>query len=94
LIVGAVGILQFDVVAWRLKEEYGVDCIYENVRTVTARWIKCRNESMLREFRRKASENLAEDGAGLLTYLAPSIVNLNLTIERWPEITFMNTREH
>ncbi len=94
LIVGAIGVLQFDVVAWRLKEEYGVDCIYENIRTVTARWIKCNDETMLKEFRKKASENLAEDGAGLLTYLAPSMVNLNLTMERWPDITFLNTREH
>jgi peptide chain release factor 3 len=94
LIVGAVGILQFDVVAWRLKEEYSVDCSYDNVRVTTARWIKCEDEAHLREFRNKCSENLAEDGAGHLTYLAPSMVNLNLTIERWPKIRFLNTREH
>ncbi len=94
LIVGAIGVLQFDVVAWRLKEEYGVDCIYENIRSVTARWIKCKDEILLKEFRKKASENLAEDGSGLLTYLAPSMVNLNLTMERWPDISFLNTREH
>jgi len=40
LIVGAVGVLQFDVVAWRLKEEYGVECGYDNIPVVTARWIK------------------------------------------------------
>jgi peptide chain release factor 3 len=94
LIVGAVGILQFDVVAWRLKEEYGVDCSYENVRVVSARWIRCDDAAHLREFRTKCSENLAEDGAGYLTYLAPSMVNLNLTMERWPKIQFLSTREH
>jgi len=94
MIVGAVGILQFDVVAWRLKEEYGVDCLYENVRVSTARWIKCEDPSRLNEFRNKCSENLAEDGGSFLTYLAPSMVNLNLMIERWPEVQFLNTREH
>ena len=94
LIVGAVGILQFDVVAWRLKQEYGVDCNYENVRVKTARWIKSEDPTVLKEFHKRCSENLAEDGAGFLTYLAPSLVNLNLTIERWPKIQFLNTREH
>jgi peptide chain release factor 3 len=94
LIVGAVGTLQFDVVAWRLREEYGVDCSYENVRVATARWIKCDDASHLREFRVKCSENLAEDGSGMLTYLAPSLINLNLTMERWPKVQFLNTREH
>jgi peptide chain release factor 3 len=37
---------------------------------------------------------LALDGGNNLTYLAPTMVNLNLTIERWPEITFLATREH
>lgn len=94
LIVGAIGVLQFDVVAWRLKEEYGVDCSYDNIRVVTARWISADDPLDLRDFKRKCSENLAEDGAGYLSYLAPSMVNLNLTMERWPKIRFLATREH
>ncbi|MGK0297856.1 MAG: peptide chain release factor 3 [Gammaproteobacteria bacterium] len=94
LIVGAIGVLQFDVVAWRLKKEYGVDCAYENVRVSTARWIKCDDKFVLQEFRKKCSDNLAEDGAGFLTYLAPSLVNLNLIIERWENVHFLNTREY
>jgi peptide chain release factor 3 len=94
LIVGAVGVLQFDVVAWRLKEEYSVECVYEQVPVATARWVKTDDEVLRREFQKRCSENLAEDGAGHLTYLAPSMVNLNLTMERWPDIKFLNTREH
>jgi peptide chain release factor 3 len=94
LIVGAIGVLQFDVVAWRLKKEYGVDCAYENVRVSTARWIKCDDKLVLQEFRKKCAENLAEDGAGFLTYLAPSLVNLNLIMERWEKVHFLNTREY
>ena len=94
LIVGAVGVLQFDVVAFRLKNEYGVDCGFESVNVQTARWVTCEDERKLDEFRKKASENLALDSAGSLTYIAPTRVNLELTIERWPEIEFHATREH
>ncbi len=93
-ILGAVGILQFDVVAWRLKEEYGVECSYDNISVAVARWIECDDSKMLNEFRKKVSDNLALDGGEHLTYLAPSMVNLNLTMERWPDITFHATREH
>nr|WP_299240983.1 peptide chain release factor 3 [uncultured Halomonas sp.] len=94
LIVGAVGTLQFDVVAHRLKEEYKVDCIYEPVNVQTARWVYCDDAKRLDEFRRKASTNLALDGGGYLTYLAPTRVNLQMTQERWPEVRFNATREH
>lgn len=93
-ILGAVGVLQFDVVAWRLKEEYNVECSYDAISVAMARWIECSDEKMLNEFKKKASDNLAVDGGEHLTYLAPSMVNLNLTMERWPDITFHATREH
>ena len=93
LILGAVGILQFDVVAHRMQHEYGVDAVFEPVQVATARWIACKDEKMLNDFEKKLRDNLARDGAGELTYLAPSRVNLQLTMERWPDITFNTTRE-
>jgi len=94
LIVGAVGILQFDVVAHRLKNEYGVECQFENVNVATARWVSCDDEQRLAEFRKKAHDNLAIDGGNNLTYIAPTRINLELTIERWPGIEFHATCEH
>jgi len=94
LILGAVGPLQFDVVAWRLKEEYGVDCRFENVNVATARWVYSDDARRLIEFRNKAADNLALDHAEALVYVAPTRVNLQLTQERWPEIDFRPTREH
>jgi len=94
LILGAVGVLQFDVVAYRLKNEYKVQCIYESVNTVAARWIHCHDKKMLEEFKKEQERNLALDGAGNLTYLAPSRVNLDITREKWPDIVFAETREH
>ena len=94
LIVGAVGILQFDVVAHRLKHEYGVECQFEAVNVATARWVHCEDEKKLAEFQRKAEDNLAIDGGNNLTYIAPTRVNLELTQERWPDIEFLATCEH
>jgi len=94
VIVGAVGILQFDVVAHRLKAEYNVDAGFEAVNVQTARWVECEDEKMLNDFKKKASDNLALDASGSLTYVAPTRVNLDLTIERWPDIQFHATREH
>lgn len=94
LIVGAVGVLQFDVVVHRLKSEYNVDAIYENINVSTARWVSCKDAKKLDEFRRKAESNLALDGGDNLTYIAPTMVNLSLATERYPDIQFQHTREH
>ena len=94
LIVGAVGVLQFEVVAFRLKDEYKVDCIYEPVTVYVARWVDSEDKAKLEEFRTKAHDNLSIDAGGFLTYLAPTRVNLKLMEERWPDIQFRATREH
>lgn len=94
IILGAVGVLQFDVVASRLKEEYKVECSYEAVNVWSARWVTSDNAKKLDEFKDKAYEHLSIDGGGHLTYLAPTRVNLSLMEERWPDIQFHATREH
>ena len=94
LVLGAIGVLQFEVVAYRLKDEYGVEASFEAVQVSTARWIKCGDGKKLDEFREKNAMNLAIDGAGRLVYLAPTRVNLQLAQERSPAVEFMATREH
>lgn len=94
LILGAVGVLQFDVVAHRLKHEYKVDCVYEAVNVTCARWVYAKDEKTLNEFRTKAFDHLAWDGSDTLIYLAPTKVNLTLAQERHPDIQFCATREH
>lgn len=94
LILGAVGVLQFDVVAYRLKDEYGVDCTFENVNVTTARWVESDNEKELEKLKNRHAANLALDHAGDLVYIAPTRVNLDMTVEKWPEINFVATREH
>ncbi|MGH8253890.1 MAG: EF-Tu/IF-2/RF-3 family GTPase, partial [Steroidobacteraceae bacterium] len=94
LILGAVGQLQFEVVAFRLADEYAVQCVFEPINVHTARWVSAADERKLGEFQLKAHDNLARDHSGALVYLAPSRVNLQLTLGRWPDIRFSETREH
>ncbi len=93
LILGAVGVLQFDVVAQRLRDEYKVECVFENISVATARWIQCDDEKILERFRDKAHENLAIDQAGEFVYIAPTRINLELAMERHPDVRFHATRE-
>jgi peptide chain release factor 3 len=94
LILGAVGQLQFEVVAFRLQDEYGVQCVFDNIAVHTARWVAAQDPRKLEEFRARAFDHLALDHDGELVYLASSRVNLQLTLERWPDIQFHATRDH
>ena len=94
IILGAVGMLQFDVVQSRLQGEYGVDAVFEGAAVNTARWVSCDDAKMLGDFQNALSHNIAIDAAGNLAYLAPNSVNLRLTQERWPKVVFHTTREH
>jgi len=93
LILGAVGVLQFEVVAQRLRDEYKVECQFEAVGVQQTRWVKCQDEKKLADFRSKLDSNLAIDHADELVYLAPTKVNLQMTQERWPDVEFLSTRE-
>jgi peptide chain release factor 3 len=95
MILGAVGVLQFEVVASRLMNEYGVDAVFEGTSISSARWISCDDKRTLADFERSsAGQNIAYDAAGNMAYLATSGVNLKLTQDRWPKLTFHSTREH
>ena len=94
LILGAIGQLQFDVVAFRLQDEYGVQCTFETIGVYTARWVYAEDDRKRAEFQSKAHDHLAIDHSDALVYLAPSRVNLELTLERWPAVKFSATREH
>ena len=94
LILGAVGSLQFDVVAHRLRDEYKVECQFEPINVATARWVEISDDKTMQEFERKAYDNLALDHSDSLVYIAPTKVNLTLTEERWPDVKFRKTREY
>lgn len=93
LILGAVGVLQFEVVAQRLKDEYNVSCFFEPVNVSTARWV-IGSPTEIEKFLAKVKDNVAYDAADQLVYIAPTRVNLTLTEERWPDLQFVAIREH
>ncbi|MBL8464226.1 MAG: peptide chain release factor 3 [Thauera sp.] len=92
LILGAVGTLQFDVVAHRLEHEYGVQVIFESYNCSTARWIKG-DDSEFRQLSDRYSANVALDGADDPVYLAPNNVYLNMVKEKYPKLQFLEARE-
>ena len=93
-LIGAIGVLQFDLVAFRLLSEYQAECVWEPANISAARWVYCDDSKKLSDFKARNEASLAIDGGGYLTYLASSRVNLQLTEERWPEVRFTETREH
>jgi peptide chain release factor 3 len=93
IILGAVGVLQFDVTMARLKSEYGVDAVYEPVEVAAARWIVCEDHAKMAEFEKDNSTSLAIDAEGHLSFLAASEWRLGHCMEQWPEINFLKTRE-
>ncbi|MDJ0828779.1 MAG: peptide chain release factor 3 [Desulfobacterales bacterium] len=92
-ILGAVGILQFDVTMARLKAEYGVDAVYEPVNFAVARWIECQDRKIMAEFERENMANMARDAEGCLSFLTTSEWQLNYCMKEWPEIAFFKTRD-
>ena len=93
-IMGAVGVLQFEVTMARLKNEYGVDAVYEPVNFQAARWVSCEDPKKMAEFEKKNQATLARDAEGFLTYLAQNNWMLNFFMEKWPAIEFHKTREN
>ena len=93
-VLGAVGMLQFEVTSARLKNEYGAETSFEPVPYTVARWADCDDRKRLKNFEQQNSSFLACDTEGHLTFLAPSEWRLENTMKEWPEIHFYKTREN
>jgi peptide chain release factor 3 len=92
-VIGAVGLLQFDVVMHRLEHEYNAKATYEPVNCTTARWVTGEKKK-LEEFQKREIASLYLDGEGNLSYLAASQWRLENVMENWKELEFHATREH
>lgn len=94
MLLGAVGQLQFEVVAARLMTEYKVDALFETADIYTARWLTFPDEATRRTFEKDHAMRLGKDVDGNLVYLAPNRYNLELAMERATTVGFHATREH
>jgi peptide chain release factor 3 len=94
LLLGAVGQLQLEVVAHRLKHEYGVDARLAPARYKFARWITCDDERELKRFIESNAHRIAYDVVDAPTFLASHAPELTAAEENWPGIRFHALREH
>lgn len=92
-IIGCVGDLQFEVIQYRLKNEYGASVDFVTLPFYKACWITSANSGKLNDFTKFKAANVAEDKDGLLVYLAQSEWFLNTERTNNPEIEFHFTSE-
>jgi len=95
LILGAIGQLQFEVVAFRLRTDIQRALRVRGINVFTGAGIACEERQAPRRIRAKAYEHLSIDHSGALVYVARRRVNLQLRGERWPGDRFpRKTRDH
>src|SRR5205823_7415801 len=94
LLLGAVGQLQFEVVAHRLEHEYGVKARIQPSRFQVARWVTCDDANELKRFVDGNSHRVAHDAVDAPTVLVEYAPELRAIESNWPKIKFHALREH
>ena len=92
-LIGTVGALQFEVIQYRLKHEYGASCNYENHNVHKACWISCNDKVVLEEFKKVKYRSMATDKYGRDVFLADSAFTIQMAGQKFPEVTFHFTSE-
>jgi len=92
-IVGTVGMLQFEVIQYRLTNEYGANCRFSAKNYTKACWLTTENEEQLNLFKKAKGNNIALDKDGNLVFLAETSFLLQMAEQDYPEITFHRTSE-
>ena len=91
--VGTVGILQFDVIQYRLENEYGAKCRFENLSYTKACWLTCDDESKLADFCRRRKSQIAKDKNNRCVFLTETRWSLEREIREHSDITFHTSAE-
>ena len=98
LMLGAVGQLQFEVVAHRLLAEYGVKARITHSSYQVARWVTCApedgGEQELKRFIDANAHRVALDAVDAPTLLVDHTATLRAVEANWPKIKFHAMREH
>ena len=94
MLLGAVGQLQFEVVAHRLKAEYGVEARLMPSRYSMARWVSAADPKILKAFLEVNASNIAYDVIDAPAFMATSAAQLRVAKERHPDVHFHTMREH
>jgi peptide chain release factor 3 len=91
-IIGCVGELQFEVIQYRLLQEYGAACSFRTLPYFKACWIKGEAQKVS-DFIRFKQANIVEDKEGNYVYLAESEWYLNTERSNNPDIKFFITSD-
>ena len=94
MLLGAVGQLQFEVVAHRLRTEYGAEARMVPSRFRMARWITCDDPLELQRFIDAHPHHIAYDAVDAPAFLVPYAAELQIAQNRWKKIQFHALREH
>ena len=94
LLLGAVGQLQFEVVAHRLEHEYGVKARIMPSNFNLARWVTCDEPNELKKFMDANAHRVALDAVDAPTLLVDHSATLRAVEQQWPKIKFHALREH
>lgn len=89
-ILAAVGVLQFDVVLFRLQNEYNVDCVLEPLAFRHARWTNATDEEIVAACD-KTDAQVVRDVAGNALFLFKNEFNLNYFLQQCPNISLFNS---
>ena len=92
-VIGTVGVLQFDVIKYRLLHEYGAECELRQLNFHKACWVYSKDRAKLEEFRRLKSQFIYEDKDGNTVFMAESAWVLKVSQENYPELEFKFTSE-
>ena len=92
-IVGCVGELQFEVIAYRLEHEYGAKCSFQAIPAYKACWMTGSDPAELDRFIRVKAQQIVEAKDGIPVFMAPSAYMLDLERRNNPSITFHTTSE-
>jgi len=94
MLLGAVGALQFEVAAHRLKHEYGVEARVTPAPYTVARWVSAEDPAKLDRFLESNAGRVALDAANAPAVLTASKHEMKVVQEMWPDIRFHAQREH
>ena len=92
-IIGALGILQFDVITSRLESEYRVRARFESVPLASARWVTCDDDAEMERFIKENRRRIHTDIAGNHAFIAQSEWAVGYAAEQYPKIAFHKSVE-
>ena len=92
-IIGTVGELQFEVIQFRLKQEYGASCIFRPLNFSKSSWVSAATPAAMQQFLKAQASRIGYDKESRPVFFSSSQWDLEYTAKQFPEISFHDTSE-